>query len=167
MAAPGNVYRCPNLTQSSLALRHDMAIFGLAPAEDPRVRSLLLCLAILLPLPCAAHAEQTGAIVRPEIKPAVDAEAFADAVPVLDLSFDPAVAALQDLAPLVPQAAAAPAARDLEASFSVGVDIKSRRELGSPAARATAERPGPPTLADKVEGIVERSAIGLTGTYRF
>jgi hypothetical protein len=131
------------------------------------VHRSFLCLAILLALPCAAHAEQTGAAVRPEIKPAIETEASMDAGPVLDLSFDPAVAAEQDLAPFVPQTAVAPPSRDVKRTFSLGVDIKSRREVGSLAARATAERPGPPTLADKVEGIVERSTIGLTGTYRF
>ena len=128
----------------------------------------LLCFAILLGLPCAAHAQQTGAVVLPESKPAIAPEAFADAGPLLDLSFDPAVAAVEDLAPFVPQAASAsPAPHVEEQRFSLGVDIKSRREMGSPAARATAEQPGPPTLADKVEGLVERSTIGVTGTYRF
>ena len=114
------------------------------------MRRSLLCLAILLALPWAAHADQTSA-----------------AEPVLDLSVDPALAATPSAGPVVPQAVAAPPARDVEGPFSVGVNIKSGREIGSPAARATAERPGPPTLADKVEGIVERSTIGVTGTYRF
>ena len=127
----------------------------------------LFCLAILLALPCAAYAEQTGVVVRPEIKPAIETDAATDAGPVLDLRFDPAVAAVQDLAPLMPQAAAAAPAHEAERGFSVGLDIKTRREPGSPAARATAEQPGPPTLAGKIEGIVERSAIGVTGTYRF
>jgi len=139
------------------------------------VRRSLLCFAILLGLPCAvhAHAQQTDAVVLPEKKPAVAPEAFApeslaDGDPLLDLSFDPAVAAVEDLAPFVPQAASAsPAPHIAERGFSLGVDIKSRREMGSPAARATAEEPGPPTLADKVEGLVERSTIGVTGTYRF
>ena len=120
------------------------------------MRRSLLCLAILLALPCAAHAEQTSA-----------AEVSADAAPVLDLSFDPAVAAEQGAGPLVTHTNPAAPGRDVKGPFSVGVNIKSRREIGSPAARATAERPGPPTLADKVEGIVERSTIGVTGTYRF
>jgi hypothetical protein len=120
------------------------------------LRRNLLCLAILLTLPCAAHAEQTS-----------PAEASADAAPALDLSFDPAVATEQQGAAVVPQAGPAPAAGAAEGPFSVGVAIKTRREMGSPAARATADPPGPPTLADKVEGIVERSTIGLTGTYRF
>jgi hypothetical protein len=114
------------------------------------VRRSLLCLAILLTLPWAVHADQTSA-----------------AEPVLDLSFDPALTATPSAAPALPQAVAASPAREAERRFSVGLDIKSRREIGSPAARATAERPGPPTLADKVEGIVERSTIGVTGTYRF
>ena len=141
------------------------------------MRRSLLLLAILLALPCAAHAQQTGAVVLPEIKPAIAPpeskpaiapEAFADGDPLLDLSFDPAVAAVEDLAPFAPQAdAASPAPHVEEQRFSLGVDIKSRRDMGSPAARATAEEPGPPTLADKVEGLVERSTIGVTGTYHF
>ena len=139
------------------------------------MRRSLLCFAILLGLPCAvhAHAQQTGAVVLPEKKPAIGPEAFApeavtDGEPLLDLSFDPAVAAVEDLAPFVPQAASAsPAPHVEEQRFSLGVDIKSRRDMGSPAARATAEEAGPPTLADKVEGLVERSTIGVTGTYHF
>ena len=45
MAAPGNLVRCSNLTQSSLALRHDMAIFGL-PSCRGSAR------ATLSPAPC-------------------------------------------------------------------------------------------------------------------
>ena len=60
-----------------------------------------------------------------------------------------------------------PRAHDDTGRFSLGFDIKTRREMGGAAARATAEEPGPPTLADKLEGIFERSAIGLTGTYHF
>jgi hypothetical protein len=138
-------------------------------AEDPHLRRSLLCLAILLALPCAAYAEQTSAAgpIRPEMKPAIAAEASAAAAPALDLSFDPAVAAEHQGAALVPQAGLPPAAGAAEGPFSVGVAIKTRRDIGSPAARATGAPPGPPTLADKVEGIVERSSIGLTGTYRF
>ena len=121
------------------------------------------------PAPCTRS--RTGAVVLPEKKPAIAPrapEAVTDGDPLLDLSFDPAVAAMEDLAPFVPQAASAsPAPHVEEQRFSLGVDIKSRRDMGSPAARATAEEPGPPTLADKVEGLVERSTIGVTGTYRF
>lgn len=126
----------------------------------------LLCLALLFVLPCAAHAQQTGAAIRPEVKPAIEAEATADAAPVLDLRFDPAPAAASPR-PVAPQSDRTPSSREAKGPFSVGLDIKNRRNVGSPAARATAERPGPPTLADKVEGIVERSSIGVTGTYRF
>lgn len=120
------------------------------------MRRFSLCLAILLTLPCAAYAEPSSA-----------AGASADAAAVLDLSFDPDVAATPGTEPVVPPAVATPPSRDIEGPFSVGLDIKSRREIGSPAARATADRPGPPTLADQVEDIVQRSAIGVTGTYRF
>jgi hypothetical protein len=140
----------------------------LPSAEDLRVRRSLLCLAILLALPSAARAEQTGAAVLPEIKPAIAPKAFAHAGPGLDLSFDPAVAAVEDLAPFAPQpGAASPAPHVEDKRFSLGFDIKNRGEIGSPAARATALQPGPPSLGDKVEGIVERSSIGVTGTYRF
>ena len=113
------------------------------------MRPSLLCLAILLALPGAAQAEQTGA-----------------AEPALDLSFVPAVADQQEHADPVPGVIAAPAGAPEEA-FSVGLKIKNRPDVGSPAARATAQPNGPETLTDKVEGIVERSSIGVTGTYRF
>jgi hypothetical protein len=78
------------------------------------------------------------------------------------------VAAVEDLAPFAPQpGAASPAPHVEDKRFSLGFDIKNRGEIGSPAARATALQPGPPSLGDKVEGIVERSSIGVTGTYRF
>ena len=129
------------------------------------MRRSLLCLAILLALPCAAHAEQTSALVRPEIKPAI--EAPTDAGPVLDLGFDPAMTVDEPAGPVMTHALPEPRVHDDAGSFSLGLNIKTRRELGSPAARATAEEPGPPTLGEKLEGIVERSAIGVTGTYHF
>jgi hypothetical protein len=125
----------------------------LDPGEDLCVRPLLLCLAILLALSTAAYAEQGDATA---------------AEPGLDLSFDPAVAAVQDDTPVAIQATApASPGHDLEEPFSVGVKIKTRPDLRNPAARAASDSDEPPTLADKVEGIVERSAIGVTGTYRF
>jgi hypothetical protein len=122
------------------------------------VRSSFLCLAILLALPCAAHAEQST--------PAI-AEPSADAVAGLDLSFDPAVAAEQSAGPALQHAEGARAGGDAAAPFSLGVKIKTRRVAGSPAAWVPSKQEEPPTLADKVEGIVERSTIGVTGTYRF
>ena len=130
------------------------------------MRRSFLSLAILLALPCAAHAEQT-VVVRPEIKPAIEAEAPAPAGPVLDLGFDPAMALDEPVGPVMTHALPEPQVHDDAGRFSLGLNIKTRREMGSPAARAAAEQPGPPTLADKLEGIVERSAIGLTGTYHF
>jgi len=118
------------------------------------VRSFVLCLAILLALPCAAQGEQNA--------PA------ADAVPGLDLSFDPAVAAEQARVPLVERVEPGPQDSDAKAPFSLGIDVKTRRrDVRSPAAWAASAREEDPTLTDKVEGIVERSAIGVTGTYRF
>jgi hypothetical protein len=130
------------------------------------VRRSLLSLAILLALPCAAHAEQ-AAVALPEMKPPVEAEAPADAGLVLDLDFDPAVAPVEHASPFMRHARSAPQTHDDPGSFSLGLKIKPPREPGSPASRATAEEPGPPTLADKLEGLVERSAIGVTGTYHF
>lgn len=123
------------------------------------MRSFLLCLAILLALPCAAQAEQSA--------PA-STDPAADAVPGLDLSFDPAVAAEQARVPLVERVEPGPQDSDAKAPFSLGIDVKTRRrDVRSPAAWAASAREEAPTLADKVEGIVERSAIGVTGTYRF
>jgi hypothetical protein len=124
------------------------------------VRPFLLCLAILLALPSTAQAEQSA--------PAIGGALSANGDPVLDLSFDPAVATEQDDAPVATQAATPGSPdRDVEKGFSVGVKIKTRPDLRSPAARAASDGEEPPTLADKVESIVERSAIGVTGTYRF
>jgi hypothetical protein len=125
------------------------------------LRPFLLCFAILLVPPCAALAQPGAAIAE---------DVTAHAGPVLDLSFDPAVAAMPDGDPLATSAAVAPApaATDGDRPFSLGVKIKSRPDLRSPAARAAAaDSDEPPTLVDKVEGLVERSAIGVTGTYRF
>jgi hypothetical protein len=135
----------------------------------PPVRSCRVHLVVPLALLCAAGADQAGASesILPVVKPAIEDVAAADAAPVLDLRFDPPLAAEQQTRTVVPQTTAAGAARETEGAFSVGLDIKTRRAVGSPAARATAERSGPLTLTDKVEGIVERSAFGLTGKYRF
>lgn len=116
------------------------------------MRSSVFCLAILLALPCAAQAEQSAPV------PADPAG--------LDLTFDPAVAAEQ-VDPLAEPVEPAP--QDSQARFSLGVDIKTktRRDVRSPATWTASAREEAPTLADKVEGIVERSTIGVTGTYRF
>ena len=119
------------------------------------VRRVLLYLAVMLALPCAANAEQFRTA---DVTPA--------AARTLDLSFDPAVA-VEDFAPSSPEAAIAPPADARDRAFSLGVKIKARPEVGSPAARATAQPQDPETLTEKVEGIVERSSIGVTGTYRF
>jgi hypothetical protein len=106
-------------------------------------------------------------VVRPEFKPAIEAEAPAAAGPMLELGFDPAMAVHEPAGPVMTHALPEPQVHDEAGRFSLGLNIKAPRELGSPAARATAEEAGPPTLADKLEGIVERSAIGVTGTYHF
>jgi hypothetical protein len=118
------------------------------------VRSSVFCLAILLALPCAAQAEQS-------------APARADPAG-LDLTFDPAVAAEQVAGPLAEPVGPAPQ-DSAEPRFSLGVDIKTRtrRDARSPATWTASAREEAPTLVDKVEGIVERSTIGVTGTYRF
>ena len=84
----------------------------------------------------------------------------------LDLRFDPPVPAPQEET-VVPQAAPAPAGHATEAPFSLGVEIKTPREVAGPPRQGATDPLDPPTLADRVEGLVERSAIGLTGTYRF
>jgi len=116
-------------------------------------------LAILFALPCAAEAEQSAS---------ASADPATDLVPGLDLRFDAAVAAEQGGAPLAERVEPGPQDSDAKAPFSLGIDIKTRRrDVRSPAAWAASAREEDPTLADKVEGIVERSAIGVTGTYRF
>lgn len=130
----------------------------------------LLYLSILLALPCAASADQLGAAgsIRPESTPAIEgAGAPADAAPVLDLSFDPPLPTEQRPRAVAPHAAPAPPGRDAAVPFSVGVKIKTRPEVGRPASRASSDPEDQQTLTDEVEGIVERSTVGLTGTYRF
>jgi hypothetical protein len=166
MAAPGSIDFARNLTTSSLADRREMVIFGLTPAEVSRVRRSFLSLAILLALPGAAHAEPTD-VVRPEFKPAIETEVPAAAGPMLELGFDPALAVDEPAGPVMMHALPEPQVHDDAGRFSFGFDIKAPRQMGSPAARAAAVQPGPPTLADKLEGIVERSSIGVTGTYHF
>jgi hypothetical protein len=159
-----------NLTANSLALPQQMAIFGLAPAEDPRVRRCLLCLSILLTLPCAARAGQLSIAdsIRPASLPAIEkVGAGAGAAPVLDLQFDPPVPAGENTQAVMPHAAPVPEAHDTEAPFSLGVKIRSGRERAGPPRRVASDPEEPLTLTDKVEGIVERSTFGVTGTYRF
>jgi hypothetical protein len=143
-----------------------MVIFGTAPAEDPHVRRFLLCLSILLTLPCVARADELSAAWSS--LPAIEQiGATTDAAPVLDLSFDPPLLAEQRARAVVPHVTPVPAARDAEAPFSLGVKIKSGRDAAGPPRRVPSDPGEPLTLTDKVEGIVERSTIGLTGTYRF
>jgi hypothetical protein len=147
-----------------------MVIFGTAPAEDPHVRRFLLCLSILLTVPCAARAGQLSAAgsIAPESMQALERiDAATGAPPVLDLSYDPPVPAELGPQPVMPDATPAPAEHAAEAPFSLGVKIKTRREVGGPVRRVASDPEEPPTLTDKVEGIVERSTIGVTGTYRF
>jgi hypothetical protein len=140
-------------------LPRDIADIRHVPSRTRAVRSSLLCLAILLALPCAAQAEQSAL---------ASADPSKHAAPGLDLSFDPAVAAERVGGPLVQPVEPGPRDSAADAPFSLGVDIKTktRRDVRSPATWTSA-REEAPTLADKVEGIVERSTIGVTGTYRF
>jgi hypothetical protein len=147
-----------------------MAIFGLASAEDPRVRRCLLFLSLLLTLPCAARADQLSAadLIRPASLPAIEeVGAGAGAAPALDLSFHPPVPAGQNTQAVMPHAAPVPEKHDTEAPFSLGVKIRSGREVAGPPRRVASDPEEPLTLTDKVEGIVERSTFGVTGTYRF
>jgi hypothetical protein len=147
-----------------------MAIFDLASAGDPRVRRCLLFLAILLTLPCAVRAGQLS--MADSIRPASlsvieEVGAAAGAAPVLDLKFDPPVPAAQDTEAAMPHAAPVPEAHDAEAPFSLGIKIRSGREKAGPPRRVASDPEEPLTLTDKVEGMVERSTFGVTGTYRF
>ena len=148
-----------------------MAIFGLASAEGPRVRRCLLFLSILLTLPWAVRAGQlsTAESIRPASLPAIEeVGAAADAAPVLDLRFNPPVPAGQNTQAAMPDAAPpVPEAHDAEAPFSLGVKIRSGREVAGPPRRIASDPEAPLTLTDKFEGIVERSTFGVTGTYRF
>jgi hypothetical protein len=147
-----------------------MAIFGLASAGDPRVRRCFLFLPILLALPCAARAGELSMAdsIPPASLPAIEeVGAAAGAAPVLDLNFDPPFPARQNTEAPMPQAAPVPEAHGAEAPFSLGVKIRSGREVAGPPRRVAADPEQPLTLTDKVEGIVQRSTFGVTGTYRF
>ena len=73
-------------------------------------RSVLWLAMLLLTLPWAAQAQPWSAA------------AASDAAPALDLSFDPPVLAEPDAGPALPRSRPAPAARDAEAPFSLGVN---------------------------------------------
>jgi hypothetical protein len=169
--APGKISALRrSLTANSLALPLQIAIFGLASAEDPRVRRCLLLLSLLLTLPCAARADQLSAAdsIRPASLPAIEeVGTAAGAAPVLDLKFDPPVPAEQNTQVVMPHAVPVPEEHDAEAPFSLGVKIRSGREVAGPPRRVASDPEEPLTLTDKVESIVERSTFGVTGTYRF
>jgi hypothetical protein len=108
-----------------------------------------------------------------ESVPATATAESADAVPPLDLSFDGAfpvgqLSGAQVVRPVAPLPRGSRPNRTInDGPFSVGLDIKSGRQVASPAARATADQEATQTLTDKVEGVVKHSTFGITGTYRF
>jgi hypothetical protein len=137
------------------------------------VRLCLLWLALLLALPWGAHADdpRAAASLDWESMPATaGTEPPADAPPPLDLSLDSTRSAgpgSPTIPPVAPLAKASRADRTVSGPFSVGVDIKTQRNLANPAVRATLDQDTTQTLTDKVEGVVRHSTFGLTGTYRF
>jgi hypothetical protein len=121
-------------------------------------------LLILLALPGVARADAAWQPFGLDGGPAEEnADAAADAEPALDLTFEPVTSerpqrrAATSLAP--PSAERAP-----QAPFSVGLDIRTRHEVGDEARQEAADEPA---LADEVGAIMRRSTFGLTGTYRF
>jgi hypothetical protein len=121
-------------------------------------------------LSCAARADQLGtaASIWPESMPGFErVGGSAGAAPVLDLSFDPPSQAAHSAGPVVTPARSPPAERHIDAPFSVGLKIKTPRDVGGPPRRVASDPEDPLTVTDKVEGIVERSTFGVTGTYRF
>jgi hypothetical protein len=114
-----------------------------------------LWLSILLALAGAVGARAA----EPERLPAI---AAADETAALDLSFDPDLPTAQATRRTAPRARARPQ-RPAEVPFSLGVDIKTRPEVGNGARQSASD----PTLTDEVEGVVKRSTFGVTGTYHF
>ncbi|HEX5078218.1 MAG TPA: hypothetical protein VFV80_03645 [Geminicoccaceae bacterium] len=131
------------------------------------MRRWFLCLSILLTLSCAARAERLSSVpaIPPDGIPPAGGEATDDAP--LDLTFDPPSSAEEGGQAVLPQIAPAPAERHAEAPFSVGVEIRTRFDAAGPPRRAGGASQEPATLTDQVEGLVERSSFGLSGTYRF
>jgi hypothetical protein len=129
---------------------------------------------ILLALPCAVRADDTGmfaSIERDSAPISVRTEASGAAAPALDLNFDLDLSpgrptGVRNIRPVASRAATSRPTPKVEAPFSVGLDLKGQRDLGSPASRATADEEVLQTLTD-VEGVVRRSTFGLKGTYRF
>jgi hypothetical protein len=101
-----------------------------------------------------------------EIAPADESpDASAAAEPALDLSFEPVAAGNAEPQRSIPALAPpASAERAPKAPFSVGLDIRTRHEVGDEATQEASEEA---TLTDEVSGIMKRSTFGLTGTYRF
>jgi len=138
------------------------------------VRICLVWLAVLLALPCGARADDPGALasLERESVPATARAEPADVASPLDLSFDRAfpvgqLSGVQTIRPVAPLAGASRPDRPVTVPFSVGVDIRTRRNLANPAVQATVDQDAAQTLTDKVEGVVRHSTFGLTGTYRF
>jgi hypothetical protein len=125
----------------------------------------VLCPLILLMLSGAASAEPIGVPLDLEIASAGEgADAWSGAEPALDLDFEPPAAALPQ--PPIAPAPARPESRapTPKAPFSIGLDIRTRHEIGDEARQEPADEA---TLPDEVAGMVRRSTFGLKGTYHF
>ena len=128
-------------------------------------------LSLLLVLPWAAGAADADMLqppVPPDLSAAVArAEATPHAEPELDLSVEPtlpALPALEDTRVIPALARAKGPEVDAQAPLSFGLALRTRHEVGDEARQHYDEPPG---IGEKVEGIVRRSTIGVTGTYRF
>jgi hypothetical protein len=125
-------------------------------------------LSLLLVLPWVAWADDPGMAqepVPPEVTAAVArAEATFEPEPALDLAVDPTWPALQDMRPVRPLAKPRRVEHDAQGPLSFGLAVRTRHEVGDEARQ---DHDQPPGLGERVEDIVRRSTIGVTGTYRF
>jgi hypothetical protein len=128
-------------------------------------------LSLLLVLPWVAWADDPGMAqepVPPEVTAAVArAEATFEPEPALDLSVEPtlpALPALEDTRVIPALARVKRPEPHAQAPLSFGLAVRTRHEVGDEARQ---DHDQPPGLGEQVEGIVRRSTIGVTGTYRF
>ncbi len=117
----------------------------------------LVWLPFLVALPCAAGADDVRAA-----EPAIVSADASDEAAALDLNVDPDLPSGQAIRRAAPRPQARPESKAGE-PFSLGLDIKTRREVGNEARQSASD----PTLGDEVEGLVKRSTFGVTGTYHF
>jgi hypothetical protein len=125
----------------------------------------VLWLLILLALPSVGRADPMGVPSGLVGEPAGESsDTSADAGSGLDLSFEPPLSAVRQrpAAPSLTGAASSP--RAPITPFSVGLDIRTRHEIGDEARQEAA---GETPLADEVADMMKRSTFGLQGTYRF